>query len=147
MDMRFHKVSILLVVMALLAAACTASPAELPNTGNDLSPTISAVVTNAAPMATAVATGAAPLETQAPAVVNAARAWLATQTGVDISTLQVVSFEQTEWTDSCLGLGGPAESCLQVMTPGWRLVFRSGDKTYEVHTDVNGVNMRMNPVQ
>jgi len=146
--MKFQKLGLFLAVMTLLVTACTGAPPELPNTGN-LAPTVSAVVTSAAPVvATNVAplgTDVAPLETDIPQVVNAAQAWLAGQTGVDLTQLQVVSFEQTEWRDACLGLGGPAESCAQVIVPGWRVVFRSGDKTYEVRTDENGASMRMVP--
>ena len=43
--------------------------------------------------------------------------------GGDIEKLSV---EEADWSDSCLGLGGPAESCLAVITPGYRMEFVAG---------------------
>ncbi len=44
---------------------------------------------------------------------EAVRATLAQELKVDPLTIALVSAEAVEWSDSCLGLGGPAESCLQ----------------------------------
>ncbi|MGF1514858.1 MAG: hypothetical protein ACFB5Z_14345 [Elainellaceae cyanobacterium] len=52
------------------------------------------------------------------AVIQAA----AQQSGADAISLAVVEFEPQTWSDGCLGLGGPAESCLAALTDGWRVV-------------------------
>lgn len=78
-------------------------------------------------------------------ITTAATAWLAGQANVAAADLSVVEAERTEWTDSCFGLGGPAESCLQAMTPGWRIVFEAGGQQYEVRTDEAGASFRLAP--
>jgi len=77
------------------------------------------------------------------AAVAAAVAHLARELGVAEAEIEVVSFEQTEFSDSCLGLGGPAESCLQVITPGWLIMLSVQGQVYEVHTDESGQNVRV----
>ena len=42
------------------------------------------------------------------------------------------------WRDSCLGCPKTGESCTQVLTPGYRVMLRVGDATYEYHTDLGG---------
>lgn len=79
---------------------------------------------------------------QLPGVVLEAQNWLADQLGLTIDQVEIVSFDQAEWTDSCLGLGGPAESCLQAITPGYQLILRAGGQEYEVRTDDTGTAIR-----
>lgn len=50
--------------------------------------------------------------------------------------------EPVEWSDSCLGLGGPAESCLMAITPGYRVTFEARGASYEVRTDETGSAVR-----
>ena len=95
-------------------------------------------------------TGSSPLATPAaggsdlPAdVANQALAWLAGEAKVATDALRLVEAERTEWTDSCFGLGGPAESCLAAMTPGWRIVFEADGQQYEVRTDEAGTAFRL----
>jgi hypothetical protein len=40
--------------------------------------------------------------------------------------------------DSCLGCPQTAENCAQVLTPGYRILLRVSDATYEYHTDLGG---------
>ncbi len=49
-----------------------------------------------------------------------------------------VSQDEMTWRDSCLGCPKTGESCTQVLTPGYRVVLRVGDATYEYHTDLGG---------
>jgi heat shock protein HslJ len=78
-----------------------------------------------------------------PRVILDAQQWLATQLSVAIEQVRIVEVEQAEWTDSCLGLGRPDESCLQVMTPGWRANFEVNGRSYEVRTDETGSIIRL----
>ena len=59
------------------------------------------------------------------------------------SDVAVLSAEETEFTDGCLGLGGPAESCLQAITPGWLVMLSANGQEYEVHTDATGQQVRI----
>jgi hypothetical protein len=60
--------------------------------------------------------------------------------------VQVVSYEQEQWPDSCLGLAEPGEMCLQVITPGWSILLDAGGKRYEIHTDETGSRLRMKEI-
>jgi hypothetical protein len=83
-------------------------------------------------------------EGPAEAVTAAAIARLAQELGLaDETAIEVVSAEMTEFSDSCLGLGGPAESCLQAITPGWVIVLSVEGQEYEVRTDETGQQARV----
>ena len=49
-----------------------------------------------------------------------------------------VSQEDVTWNDSCLGCGQTGEKCTVVLTPGYRIILRVRDATYEYHTDRGG---------
>ncbi len=75
--------------------------------------------------------------------VGAAQEFLAAELGVALGDVQVVSVEAAEFSDSCLGLGGPDELCAQVITPGWVILADVSGQTYEVHTDQTGQQVRV----
>jgi hypothetical protein len=72
---------------------------------------------------------------QLPAYVNAARRWLAGELAVPAAQVKYIADEAAEWSDSCLGLGGPEESCAQVVTPGYKITLEVGGTQYIVRTD------------
>lgn len=72
-----------------------------------------------------------------------ARAALADFLGVDEDTLELEKIEDAEWSDSCLGLGGPAESCLAVIVPGYAITFKVDGESYIVRTDLEGEAVRV----
>lgn len=78
-------------------------------------------------------------------VLSAVAAAVSAEYGVGAAEVTVVSAEQVEWTDSCLGLGGPAESCLAAMTPGYRVIVEVGGEQIEVRTDTTGQAVRIAP--
>jgi heat shock protein HslJ len=75
--------------------------------------------------------------------VLAAQQWLASQLNVALEQVKIINIEQAQWSDSCLGLGKPNESCAQVITPGWKAVFEVNGTTYEVRTDESGSDIRL----
>ena len=79
---------------------------------------------------------------QNPPAAQAASAALAQELGIPVETITVVSATATEFTDSCLGLGGPAESCLQAVTPGYIITLETSGQQYVYHTDESGQNVR-----
>lgn len=81
------------------------------------------------------------------AIETAVRDFAARDLGVDPATVNIVASEAVEWSDSCLGAGGPAELCMQVITPGYRVVVNVDvaemDGTeYIYHTDATGEQIR-----
>ncbi len=77
------------------------------------------------------------------AVQEAARAAVAAKAGVSAASLQIAAAEAREWSDACLGLGGPAELCAQMITPGWSVVLSAGDQRWSVRTDAGGATARV----
>ncbi len=72
------------------------------------------------------------------AAVNARQA-LATRLGLDLDLLiDVVSVEEVEWPDSCLGVSSPDVMCAQIVTPGYRIGLEYAGLKYEYHTDLSG---------
>lgn len=45
-----------------------------------------------------------------------------------------------DWPSSCLGVLVPETACADVVTPGYRILLKANDITYEFHTDKAGVN-------
>jgi len=87
----------------------------------------------------------APVETEQrpPAAVTEAQQQLAAELGVSPDEINIREIEEMQWTDSCLGTGGPAESCLQVLTPGYRAILEYQGETFEFHTNLDGSNIRL----
>ena len=121
----------LIVAAIVLLAACapSAAPARTPTQ----------------PPATPIS----PIETptpqahvNAPAVENN-RLLLARQLHIDPSTIQVISVEKVEWSDSCLGLGQANESCAAVITPGYKMTLSVAGQEYVIHTDEGGYQTRV----
>ena len=80
-----------------------------------------------------------------PVAVIRAREALASDLQVEIETVVIQSWSPQEWSDSCLGLGGPAENCLAAVHPGWQVMLQvAGDEVYEVRTDELGEIVRIN---
>ncbi len=113
-------------VVALIACAPAAAPSSAPTK---------------APV-TIAPTTTAPKPVTAPAVENN-RALLARQLHINPAEIQVNHVEQVEWTDACLGLGLPAESCAAVTTPGYKITFGVAGQEYVIHTDSGGYQTRV----
>lgn len=62
--------------------------------------------------------------------------------GVGLDQIRIVDASVQEWSDSCLGLGGPAESCAQVITPGYAVTVEIAGTRYEVRTNQTGSLLR-----
>jgi len=71
-----------------------------------------------------------------------ARKDLATKLGVTEGSIVIMQITDTTWNDGCLGLGGPTESCLQAIVPGFEVEMLANGKTYFYRTDKTGVTVR-----
>jgi hypothetical protein len=81
-----------------------------------------------------------------PTAALLALAWIADVSGMPVQDVKVVSIQEMTWSDSCLGLGGPEESCLQAETPGFRIQALVGGRLYTVRTNTDGSAIRQVPV-
>lgn len=126
-----YKNRVVLAVLAismLILAACAPAESGIPGTGETVMPT-EGTTSPVLP----------------PDAVLTAQQWLAAQLNTAADQVRITEMEQAEWTDSCLGLGRLDESCLQAITPGWRVVFESNGVTYEVRTDRTASTLRLAP--
>ena len=89
-----------------------------------------------------VACGTSTPTAQPPDAVEAAKKALGTSLDVPVGEIEVVSYEQEEWPDACLGLAGSGEMCAQVITPGWRIVLQAEGETHVFRTDETGEMVR-----
>ena len=79
-----------------------------------------------------------------PVAVVRAREVLAAELNLGVESIIIENYSRAEWSDSCLELGGPAESCLAVITPGWQVGLAvDGGDSYEVRTDELGEVVRI----
>ena len=78
-----------------------------------------------------------------PVAVVRAREALAAHLAIPVAEVPFGTYEPAEWTDSCLELGGAAESCLAAIHPGWRVNFEVDGIPYEVRTDELGDIIRV----
>ena len=74
-----------------------------------------------------------------------AREALAAELDRGIEDVTILSHSQKTWTDSCLGLGGAAESCLQAEVDGWLVELSVNGETYKARTDWLGEQLRFEP--
>jgi hypothetical protein len=68
-------------------------------------------------------------------VTLAAQNRLASALGVPATQVQLVSGDQAQWPNTCLGLTSPGAACADEVTPGWRMTFNVNGQQYEVRTD------------
>ena len=70
---------------------------------------------------------------------------LAAALGVSAAQVQLVSTDEAQWPNACLGMTSPGQACADEVTPGWRLVFNVNGQQYEVRTDDSGSSFRLAP--
>ncbi len=75
----------------------------------------------------------------------AAQKRLAAALGVTANQVQLVSAEQTNWPNTCLGLTPPGQACADKVTPGWRMIFSANGQQYEVRTNETASVVRWQP--
>lgn len=111
-------------VFALLLSACA------PDSAQEGSQTSSPALSDESP------------EGDSGAAALAAREHLADRLGVDADDIAVEMTAARDWSDSCLGLGGPAESCLAVITPGFEMQLMHDGMEYRYRTNLDGTAVR-----
>lgn len=129
-----HKTWIVIAILLMaLLVACGQTPAE---------PGTEGTVATATPEITEPTAETPDTESGADAATVAAIAHLAQELGIAEADIELISVEAAEFNDSCLGLGRPDESCLQAITPGWRVILSANGQEYEVRTDETGAQVR-----
>ncbi len=77
-----------------------------------------------------------------PEAVSKVRSLVASNTNTPVGRVIVMTAYEKEWSDSCFGLGGPAESCAAVITPGYEVTVQSNGQEYTYRTNSDGTVLR-----
>lgn len=77
------------------------------------------------------------------AVIDTVMQAASQQLKTPISSLKLAQSEPQTWSDGCLGLGGPAESCLMALVPGWQIRVESGSQWLVYRTNDSGSAVRL----
>lgn len=57
---------------------------------------------------------------------------------VEEKEIEIISNEAVDWPSSALGAPEPGKMYFQVITPGFKIIYRAQGRTYEVHTNQGG---------
>lgn len=121
-------IMVFLIVVGLVLGACTPLSPASPDTPVQQDPN------NMEPIG----------ETPAPnEVAQKAAETLAKQMGITPGVVKVISVEQVQWPDACLGAAQPGEMCAEVITPGYRVAVEVNGKQYFLHTNINGDQVKV----
>lgn len=77
-----------------------------------------------------------------PQAVDEVRGYIAEKEGVSEGKVIVLTAYEKNWSDSCLGLGGPAESCLAAITPGYEVAISVNGEEQKYRTNSDGTEIR-----
>jgi hypothetical protein len=58
--------------------------------------------------------------------------------GAPAQAITVQSAQRVTWRDGSLGCPEPQMQYTQALVPGWRVILRAGDATYDYHATANG---------
>lgn len=81
--------------------------------------------------------GAVPTATPSPAQ-SAAQAHVAQALGLDAADVTIQETEAVDWPDGCLGFSLPNVRCIQVITPGYRVLLEARGEMIEARTNADG---------
>ena len=70
-------------------------------------------------------------------LIERAKAEVASIARSAAESVQVVSVEAMDWSDSSLGCPKAGMMYAQVITPGYKIVLDSGGRTYDFHTGLD----------
>ncbi len=77
-----------------------------------------------------------------PEAVSAVKKYVAEKSGVSEGLVIVMTAFEKEWSDGCLGLGGPAESCIAAITPGYEVTVQVSGAEQKYRTNADGSQIR-----
>ncbi len=72
-------------------------------------------------------------------VVDIAKQDLSELLNIPVENIQLVKAEAVEWPDTSLGYPEKGMMYAQVITPGFKIILKAGDKIYEYHSDYKRV--------
>ena len=143
MKTRIYSLMLLTVLMLAACGGAVVPPSITPVTSPIESPVQTPVAQPPATIAPAPGGGLITKPesakwNNAPQAALNARKLLVEQLKVDVDLIGLVSAEQVDWPDGCLGIQTPGVMCIQVITTGYRVVLSANGSEYEFHTNLSG---------
>ena len=136
-----------LLLAAIMMGAC--APVGAPTGAPAITPTTPSVTPGTSSLTSPVPGGGlstrpnAEVWASAPEAALQARGDLTRRLGIDPDTIGLVSAEQIDWPDACMGIQTPGVMCAMVVTPGYRVILEAGGRQYEYHTNLSGDVVRL----
>lgn len=140
------KLLLLSAILMAAVSACVAptpppaspppAPTQTPAVEPDTRPPEAAPPTTRPPEAALPSTGFE-------AIADAAVQFAAAEMNADPASIRVISVDEVEWRNSCLGVDKPGEMCLDVITPGFRVLLDVDGQVVAVHTNQAATAMRL----
>ena len=128
------RMLVIIIGFALLLSAC-ASPAQPSAPTETVAPPTTMPTEPPAPT---LSPEDRPIPVDIPAAERLSIEQLAQSLGIPVDQIKLVSIEEVQWPDSCLGVQHPGIMCAQVVTPGWKVVLEANGRQYEFHTNQDG---------
>jgi hypothetical protein len=131
-----------IVVLASLAAACSAAATGAPSASTGTSPSPAATTASASTpgdsvtrpsfpaVSIPIASPGSPVELPA-VILDPLLADVTQRSGVAREQLVIVSATSTTWSDGSLGCPTPGQMYTQALVEGWQAVVRAGEKLYD----------------
>lgn len=143
-------IALLVSTMLVLALAACVAPPSSPAAPPIRPPVVDPTPLPPAPEPTPTAViDVPPSQVEPPAssgqseIADLAVSFAAAELGVDPADIQVIGVEPVDWRNSCLGVETPGEMCLEVITPGYRVVLEIDGQQVYVHSNESGDVMRL----
>jgi len=67
---------------------------------------------------------------------------LSKRLGIPVGEFTILSFEEVQWPDGCLGAAKTGEICTQAIVDGYRIILEASGKQREFHTNLDGTQVR-----
>jgi hypothetical protein len=146
---RMRKLLLVFVLLISLITACAPEPAatEVPSTVDE-QPTSTDILVDLTPAATDEPSNVEdqPTSTDIPVDLTpsqrAAIQALSENLRLPADQIKLVSTEEVEWPDGCLGVPLEGLMCTQVITPGFRIILEANGREVEYRTNEDGTQVR-----
>jgi hypothetical protein len=132
-----------LMIAILFLSGCVAAP--VPTAASIQLPTVEPTLDIAPVAAAPIVQPTQPSNTSTPADDLAEKVVAAVETMLKMpaGSLRLASIEPVQWVNGCLGLPAADEACTEMVVDGYKLYLATPDYLAEVHTDLNGSNIRI----
>ncbi|HEY9077570.1 MAG TPA: hypothetical protein VIO61_13640 [Anaerolineaceae bacterium] len=131
---------LLSIAIIFIMAGCSSASEQIgtPVQTNTRHAPVSTPMPTRIPTVVVTPTAEAPHPKEYPAAVEKARQALAKRLAVLPEFILVVSADEVEWPDGCLGVRSPGMMCTAVIVPGYRVVFAANQEQYTYRTNLDG---------